>query len=152
VIAVSARSGVACREERHAAALAAQIELSLRESAVQVEGLAAALGRMSARLVALKAGAEAPGGWSGLSEELNTCMLHLQFYDRMVQHLTHLRDFLLSVADGGDDAEVVQRLRQHLVSNAQRELLDLLLPSAQGASAGRDAPRPAAPADDIELF
>jgi hypothetical protein len=144
------------RGDRRAGALAAQIELTLRESAVEVEGLAAALGRMSARLRELTAEAGTSSAFAGgcrhLGEDLNTCMLHLQFYDRMVQHLSHLRDYLLGVdSDAEGEEQVLVRLRQRLVSDTQRELLDLLLPSRSVPNAN-GAVRAGAGSDDVELF
>lgn len=62
----------------------------------------------------------------------------LQFYDRLVQHLSHLQDYLISVAnelgplrtpDAPADVwdELHAKLRRRLISDEQRGLLDLFL-------------------------
>jgi hypothetical protein len=77
-----------------------------------------------------------------LEKEINSTITHLQFYDRMVQHLSHVQDYLSGaageLANGADaaDAQVWSalcgKLRTRLISQAQRELLDAVLPPSEG--------------------
>lgn len=128
-----------------AAAAAAQLELALRESAGPVDDLVQSFERLSIGLAQLRqslpsAAAESQqAGCRELFRNLSVCTESLQFYDRMVQHLSHLRDFLsgLSGSPHGAGAaaeepaswpELRSVLRRRLISEAQRELLDLILP------------------------
>jgi hypothetical protein len=110
-----------------------------------------------------------------LEAALHGSIERLQFYDSMVQHLSHVRDYLASVANqlahgaeahahspelrGPADAAAWEKLRHQLrrklITDAQRELLDLVLPV--GAEPGAaPAARPTQPervaTDNIELF
>jgi hypothetical protein len=71
----------------------------------------------------------------------------LQFHDRMVQHLSHVRDYLASIANklnnesgfncediGSTEeawADLNSRLRTRLISDAEREMFDLVLGSGK---------------------
>ena len=141
-------------------AVAAQLELALRESVGPVDELGRALGRMSDELahirIAVAATAEEKlhANCREVIRELSTCMESLQFYDRMVQHLSHLRDYLAGLsanpagqaAAGGEPADwerLREALRRRLISEAQRELLDLILPPPHAPHASRAEPRSA---------
>jgi hypothetical protein len=78
----------------------------------------------------------------GLLEQLQTDVFkgiqQLQFYDRMVQHLGHIQQYLISVANEVGSVkteaqarevwdELHARLRKRLISDEQRGLLDLFL-------------------------
>jgi len=146
--------------ERQVASLAAavsQLELALRESRGPVLVLGDALGRLGDGLSSHASAAE-------LQREVSNCLEALQFYDRMTQHLSHVRDFISSMTSlmdqalsGAEDEAVWdalrERLRERLISDAQRELLDLLAPPATGPIVAPGAlPPPHADPGSIELF
>jgi hypothetical protein len=139
---------------------AAQLELAMRESQAPVGELAASLERMGDALAHLRAGLgttaddHLKSSCRDLQHELFGCMQSLQFYDRMVQHLAHLRD---SMAAGphGAGADWREKLRARLLSDAQREAFDLLLPqpAAAGAAVARgQEPHKAGREGSVELF
>jgi hypothetical protein len=79
-----------------------------------------------------------------LENHVHGGITQLQFYDRLVQHMAHVQDYLSGVAgqlgmtgDGAADDEVWDmlrsKLRVRLISEAQRELLDAVLPPPEGA-------------------
>jgi hypothetical protein len=156
-------------------AAAAQLELALRESAGPVDALGQAFERMSVSLAQLRSSlaATAEGKLHATCREVlrdvSVCVENLQFYDRLVQHLSHLRDYLSGLsgspdaqANGGRDPAAWQELRaalrQRLISEAQRELLDLILPPphAHGTESPSGRPLNRAPLHvgegSIELF
>lgn len=120
-----------------------------------MQQLGEAIARISAGLVAE---VDAPQ----LRREVSHCLQALQFYDRMTQHLSHLVDFLSGMTatmdsalrgeeDGEAWGELRARLRRRLISDQQRELLDLLLPPAAGV-APHLSQDPHAEPGSIELF
>src|ERR1700730_14501965 len=138
------------------AAAVAQIELAVREVQPAVEQLGALIDHMAGELGELRTARprdadpeaisvfpdEFDRGVSGLQKHVHGSITQLQFYDRLVQHLTHVQDFLAGVAvhlantaDGQDDAwgALRDKLRVRLISQAQRELLDAVLPPPEGA-------------------
>jgi hypothetical protein len=158
-----------------AAAAAAQLELALRESAVPVDVLCLSIERMSTGLAQLRRSlaGSADGSQQATCEavlrDLSACTESLQFYDRMVQHLSHLRDFLSGLSSSPDATgnagrepaawqELRMAMRRRLISEAQRELLDLLLPAPDphGAASPEEHPGSKAPSHvhqgSIELF
>lgn len=133
---------------RALAAAVSQIELALREAHVPVEKLGGLIERMS-RTVGEVGHAATPGSDTArtverLEAELFAGIQELQFFDRMVQHLSHVQDYLTSVANelastaerGSERTEAWEelrtRLRTRLISDAQRELLDMVLMPALG--------------------
>jgi len=148
-------------------AAAAQLELALRESAGPVDEMGKALERLSTGLARIRASVAATAeaklhtNCREAIREVSACMESLQFYDRMVQHLSHVRDYLSGVgsspAGGAGEPADWERLRaalrQRLISEAQRELLDLILPppAEQGAGA-RSAHALHVGEGSIELF
>jgi hypothetical protein len=158
------------------AAAVAQIELAVREVQPAVEHLGALIDHMAGGLGELRttrprdADPEAISVFpdefdravTNLQKHVHGSITQLQFYDRLVQHLTHVQDFLagvagelVSAADGADDAWGVLRdkLRVRLISEAQRELLDAVLPPPGGAqSNSRQAREEHAAQGTIELF
>jgi len=104
-----------------------------------------------------------------LSAEMAVAIQNMQFFDRMFQHLTHVHDYLTggadnlarvatapSAADVEDAAKRWETLRERLftrlLSDAQRQVLDIVLPP-QFWQARRGASKAAhAGPGDIELF
>jgi hypothetical protein len=150
-----------CQSGEAAQAIAAsvsQIELAVREAQPAVEQLGLLIGHMSSGLGALRAArprnfnpetiAVFPDEFdrtiARLEKEIGSTIMHLQFYDRMVQHLAHVQGYLSGaanqLANGTDaaDAEVWSalcgKLRARLISQAQRELLDAVLPPSEGGA------------------
>lgn len=136
-------------------AAAAQIEVAMRESQAPVGELAAALERMGGQIAHLRTELSATSDeylmadCRTLQDELYSCMQALQFYDRMVQHLSHLRDGMAAAAGG--EGGWRERVRSRLLSDAQRQAFDLLLPETAGKP-GAAAPARAAVEGTVELF
>jgi hypothetical protein len=160
------------------AAAVTQIELALLEARTPVEQLGLLTERMANALGSLRM-ARAPGCAAGphcasageeessiaqLQTDLYDSIQQLQFYDRMVQHLSHIQDYLscvanqlASVAESGATVDTWDglraKLRKRLISDAQRTLLDLVLPPPAGTpSAQQTALTERACQGDIELF
>lgn len=144
-------------------AVIAQMGLALRESQEPVAELGGLFSHLAQTLNALRSMPLAQcandkvseATVRGLVEQLQTDVFkgiqQLQFYDRMVQHLSHLQAYLTSVANelssgGGVTNEVWDelhaRLRQRLISDQQRGLLDLFLSPGLPARVSAQAARP----------
>jgi hypothetical protein len=146
-------------------AAVAQIGLALRDSHGPVEDLGLLLANLSETLIVLRSaplgqGAEhsAPAAVvRGLIEQLQTdvfkAVQRLQFYDRLEQHLSHLQKYLICVANElssvKTEAEARElwtglhaRLRERLISDDQRGLLDLFLTPDAGTRVSAQLPRP----------
>jgi hypothetical protein len=131
-------------------AAVAQMTLALRESQVPVAELGALLSHLSQSLLELRSAPFIPSAQdpvsaaalTGLLEQLQSDVFsgiqRLQFYDRMVQHLSHLQDYLVGVADELDSKrpegharttweQMHAKLRARLISDDQRGLLDVFL-------------------------
>jgi len=154
------------------AASVAQIELAVRGVRPAVEQLGLLIDNMAAGLATLRAGGPDCGQGEAsaaraqtlleLEQSVHGSITHLQFYDRLVQHLTHIQNFLSGVAshlgNGADGDEntlesLRARLRARLISEAQRELLDAVLPPPEGArSNSQQAREEHAAQGTIELF
>ncbi len=136
------------------AASVAQMDLAVREVRPAVEQLGELIGTMSAGLTELRNARprtfdperiavfpdEFDRAVAKLEKQVQGSITHLQFYDRLVQHMQHLQDFLSGAAGElagdvtNDEAwEMLRsRLRVRLISAAQRELLDVVLPPPDG--------------------
>jgi hypothetical protein len=157
-------------------AAATQLEMTMRESQEPVAQISAAIRRMAATLATLRHmrddgaaihentsfEAQLDASLTALLHDLSRCMEGLQFHDRMVQHLAQLRGFLADSAalergSSGSKPEaawnqLLRSLRQRLITDAQRELLDLVLPD-ESSSPEQNAVRPARSTEgSIELF
>jgi hypothetical protein len=174
----------ASRESARAiAAATSQVELALKEAEWPVDQLGSNVSRLSAELDELRAALRLHEGRGGdpvvtqdlaraiaaMQGEVTSAIQQLQFYDRMFQHLSHVRDYMAAVAvrqgahaqdeESGtnvatrnqpDWEKMRQRLHARLVSEPQRELLDLMLPPSSAARAFERRDRAAA--GSIELF
>jgi hypothetical protein len=135
---------------RALAAAVTQIEVALREARTPVEQLGLLIEHMANTLASLRA--SSPGEdrpIEQLQTDLYDSIQQLQFYDRMAQHLSHVQDYLSAVADqlanvatSDDDPHAWDglrtRLRTRLISDAQRQLLDLVLPPPSGPDCRRE--------------
>jgi hypothetical protein len=140
------------------AASVAQIELAVRDVQPVVEQLGALIANMSTGLAELRNVrprrfdpdiiAVFPDEFdrtvAKLEKHVHAGITQLQFYDRLVQHMAHVQDFLSGVAGqlSADESEAADdevwealrsKLRVRLISEAQRELLDAVLPPPEGA-------------------
>jgi len=160
---------------RSLVAATAQIGLALQEAQQPVAELGMLIGHISDTLQALRdvplqrAGDPVTAESArGLLEQLQSDVFRgvreLQFYDRMVQHLEHVQDYLLRVADqlagapvpqaeGGPWLQLHERLRRRLISDSQRAMLDLFLGGAPDGSPARVARQAElSPPGSLELF
>lgn len=168
---------------RAIAAATSQVDLALKEAQWPVDQLGTNITRMSAELedlgATLRLQERSPGDPSVcrdlaksielLHAELGGAIQQVQFYDRMFQHLCHVRDYMAAVAarlaahaedeETGDRSaaktqpaweEIRRRLYARLVSEPQRELLDIMLPVTSGGRAAERRDRAAL--GSIELF
>jgi hypothetical protein len=150
-------------------AATAQMALALRESQAPVVELGALFSRLSETLTALRC--SFPGQNAGEREllgqiqaEVFNGVQQLQFYDRMVQHLTHIEEYLIGVADElgtvktdpqlpPEWSELNARLRKRLISDEQRGLLDLFLSLETSTRVSAQAPRnDYSPPGSFEMF
>ncbi len=140
------------------AASVSQIELAVRDVQPVVEQLGELIDNMSTGLEELRKARprrfdpdiiavfpdEFDRAVAKLEKHVHGGITQLQFYDRLVQHMTHVQHFLSGVAgqlgmtaDGTGNDEVWEalrsKLRVRLISEAQRELLDAMLPPPEGA-------------------
>jgi hypothetical protein len=153
------------RQREIASALGAaadQIELALRDSQPAVEALGHSLARLAELLGDIN-GAEDDAQLQTLRREMALAVTGLQFYDRMTQHLSHVRDYLSGSSKHVDPAsgtakedldELGRRLADRLLSDTHRMYLgrsfqaDLL----SGRGALSRAERGAASPGDVDLF
>lgn len=170
-LGISSENADSCARAITAATM--QIELALHEAAEPVEQLGTVIARLAKVLGEIRAERNSDDAaldqrLERLRADLSAGIERLQFYDRMVQHLSHVRDYLSAIsnhiADGtaideetaDEEAweELRARLRRRLISDPQRWLLDLVLPpreSQRDASAAEAEDLPAAQGS-IELF
>ena len=162
-------------------AASAQIELALQESQAPMEYLSETVRRQADMLRdltieltestahSLFAAGTMDRQLENLRSSLRESIEKLQFHDRMVQHLTHVRNFLASLANQLDATgefrglesasptdedwdELNSRFRKRLISDAQRELLDLILGAEYAAEIVRARDNDYAAQGSIELF
>lgn len=158
------------------AASVMQIDLAVREVRPAVEQLGLLVDNMSTALTTMRdtltsdhdtgdgaASRVVVAAMVGLLEQsVHGGIVHLQFYDRLAQHLSHVQTFLSEIAahlanDTESGAEAFEQLRAklrvRLISEAQRELLDAVLPPPGGAPLNqRQARDEYAAQGTIELF
>lgn len=151
------------------AAAVAQLDLALRESETPAREAGESLTRLSAGIERIRTAAATDGPMDSLLDDcrlaqldLGACLENLQFYDRMNQHLSHVRDFMsgMTVAMAGmgdhENLEAWERLRvklrQRLISQAQRDLLDLILRPAETEFTPRAQRQKHADPGSVELF
>jgi hypothetical protein len=161
------------------AAAVAQIELAVREVQHPVEQLGQLIDEMSAGLGVLRTARrrsvnpdavavfpdEFDRAVDKLQKQVNGSITHLQFYDRLVQHLQHVQDYLSGTA--GELASrstcdpqspdvwagLRDRFRTRLISQSQRQVLDAMLPPPKGADFDSERARGECAAQgSVELF
>lgn len=173
----NAQQGQQQADAAHAiSAAVAQMGLVLRESQDPVGQLGTLLAKLSQSVselssVSLVAVTREPGTGAPVGELLEQLqsdvfkgIQQLQFYDRMVQHMSHLQDYLIAVADEIVNAapgantrdaweQIHAKLRARLISDEQRGLLDLLLRPDVPSRVSAQAARPDfSPPGDFEMF
>jgi len=151
-----------------------QIELALSETHSPVEFLGETIRQLASVLRDVDLddsstqGAEVGAQLERLRSDLSRSIEKLQYHDRMVQHLSHVRDYLASIAnqldrdgsfssdalDDSDEAwEALRlRLRERLISDAQRELFDLVLKAEHAPERSNAKGDDYAAQGSIELF
>ena len=150
-------------------AATAQIGLALRESQEPVAELGAVIAHVAETLAALRTAPGAQGtDASVLIEQLQAQayqgIQRLQFYDRMVQHLSHLQDYLTWIANelsavraSGHGSQpwhaLHTKLRSRLISDEQRWLFDAFLNPDTPPKASAQIKRPElSPPGSMEFF
>ena len=148
-------------------AATAQMGLSLRESQGPVADLGALLTRLSEMLATVRAAGHSQISTEVIGQlqgEVFNGIQQLQFYDRLVQHLTHIERYLISVANELGSVrneadspapwdELHARLRKRLISDEQRGLLDLFLSPEMTTKVSAQAPRvDYSPPGSFEMF
>jgi cysteinyl-tRNA synthetase len=140
-----------------------QIGLALQDSQPQVDTLGQSLARVAELLSSDLSDPAAVAELKALRREMARAVTGLQFYDRMAQHLTHVRDYLaasseqLGSAGGAPPASwdgLNRRLADKLLSDTHRMYLGKNFSAeflAGRANASR-AERGAASPGDIDLF
>lgn len=140
-----------------------QIGLALKDSQPAVEALGQSLERVTDLLASDLASPQAAAELKALRREMGRAITGLQFYDRMTQHLSHVRDYLASSAaemNAGADSPHVdwdrlhRRLADRLLSDTHRMYLgkNFTADFLEGRAGGSRAERGAASPGDIDLF
>lgn len=167
-------SATGCERSAAQALLAAtaQIGLALQESQEPVAELGTVIGHVAETLATLRATplesarerSTVQGLIDTLQAEVFSGIQRLQFYDRMVQHLSHLQNYLICVANELGPGQTCEgnahswkalhaQLRGRLISDEQRRLLDLFLNPDVPVKASAQIPRPElSPPGSEELF
>lgn len=145
---------------------ASLLALAMHESHAPMDVLGGALERMRRALRPGNGGHAAVAAGidecrATLEREIALCIEGLQFHDRLMQQLAHVRNCLAGLSGGQAQAEACCReeawlqlranLWSRLSSDSQRALLDLLVPTAP-AHAGAEARKLNASEGSIELF
>lgn len=141
-------------------AAGAQIELALHQSQAPIDALGESLRRIAA-LLADSAQLSRPESLALVRADLLRAITHLQFHDRMTQHLQHVRDYLsgsathMAVQDADEEAwrRLHNRLHDRLLSETQRMHLgkDFLLGVLAREQQNREGASTSKPGD-IDLF
>jgi prefoldin subunit 5 len=161
------------------AAAVAQIDLAVREVQTPVAELGLLIDQLSTGLGTLSTARrrsvnpevvavfpdEFDRAVDKLQKQVNGSITQLQFYDRLVQHLKHIQDYLSGAAGelasrSTEDSQAPDiwnglrdRLRTRLISEAQRQLLDVMLPPPEGAEFNsQQARNECAAQGSVELF
>jgi len=157
----------------YVAAASSQLDLALLEARQPAESLGSAISAITSVTHGWCASGEVER-WRYVTEHLRRSVESLQFFDRLTQHVMQVSAFLVSITGRisqsiGDEEMTAgrsragkefdgwnlmrERLRAQLISDAQRELLDLLLPPEKSCPQfrGRPARSYGAPGS-VELF
>jgi hypothetical protein len=128
---------------------ALQLDVAMRESERSVAELSCALERVAVRTYRGSAPGPAQACAEDVSSDIAACVTHLQSYDRLLQQLVHIRDFLAAGAGVADEEggaaswEAVRiRLRSRLISDVQRALFDVLAYAEAGDARAPPLPAP----------
>jgi fructoselysine-6-P-deglycase FrlB-like protein len=144
-------------------AAAEQIGLAMKDSQPAVDALGTSLARLADYLVNLQAGRSDDARLKNITTEMARAVTGLQFYDRMTQHLSHVRDYLASSAaelriEEGVPGEpwdsLHRKLAKKLLSETHRMYLGKNFPADYLEHRGGQSreERGAAHPGDIDLF
>lgn len=102
-----------------------QIGLALLDSHSAVERLGSSLERLAVLLSEDLSGADATRQIEEVRAEMARAVIGLQFYDRMTQHLSHVRDYLAGTVEqldskSGTFETLNRRLADRLLSDTHR--------------------------------
>lgn len=144
-------------------AAAEQIGLAMKDSQPAVDALGASMARLADYVANLQQGKADQARLKDITSDLARAVTGLQFYDRMTQHLSHVRDYLAGSAaelgvEGGTPSEpwasLHQQLAGKLLSETHRMYLGRNFPEDylkhRGAQSREE--RGAAAPGDIDLF
>ncbi len=147
-------------------AAVAQIALALRESQDSIAEIGSLFARQAQLLAAARnaASTQPDSSLAQVQCDVFKGIQQLQFYDRLEQHLSHIQDYLIAVANELDSFKpqshsqgfwdaLHAKFRKRLISDEQRGLLDLFVtpetPARVSAQASRDD---YSPPGSLELF
>jgi hypothetical protein len=123
--------------ERALSAASEQIALALKDSQPAVDSLGESLGRLADLLASDLSDASARAKLAAVRREMGLAITGLQFYDRMTQHLGHVRDYLAGSAEQlGTNAVVKAEVWEQL----NRKLSDRLLSDTHRIYLGKNFP------------
>jgi hypothetical protein len=137
-----------------------QIGLALLDSHKAVDTLGGSLERLAVLLSQDLSSPEAVAELAELKAEMARAVVGLQFYDRMTQHLSHVRDYLAGTVDQLSSSSATfeslnRKLADRLLSDTHRIHLgkvfavDFLATRPKSPGNGE---RTVAPQGDIDLF
>jgi hypothetical protein len=136
-----------------------QIGLALLDSHSAVERLGGSLERLAGLLSSDLASPQAASEIAGLRAEMVRAISALQFYDRMTQHLTHVREYLAGTVDqldsrSGNFEALNRRLADRLLSDTHRVHLgrNFAVDFIKERKSGAAQERSIAPQGEVDLF
>jgi hypothetical protein len=136
-----------------------QIGLALLDSHSAVDRLGGSLERLAELLSKDLSSPQAASEIAGLRAEMVRAISALQFYDRMTQHLTHVRDYLAGTVDqlaSGDGTfeALNRRLADRLLSDTHRVYLgrNFAVDYSNSRKSGPASERCITPQGDVDLF
>lgn len=115
-----------------------QIGLALLDSHSAVERLGSSLEQLAALLSQDLTGADAARQLEQVRAEMARAVVGLQFYDRMTQHLSHVRDYLAGTVEQLESAAGAGPAASGTFETLNRRLADRLLSDTHRIHLGRN--------------